>query len=152
MMDIRELSEKADYIAEQHQRLQTQWKQYGNALIQGITLAKARLHHTIACTPGDGLRFFLFEHFAIRIQPGKGFNNHRIEYYLELADGSDKLLIGHANMDNDGRIDNAFSARDREKVLTHYLELIQPIYDSLYLAVHENTPVSLARLQQAAVA
>ncbi|WP_041526128.1 formate hydrogenlyase regulator HycA [Pantoea sp. At-9b] len=151
-MDIRELSEKATYIAEQQQRLQAQWKQYGNALVQGITLAKARLHHTIDCTPGEGLRFFLFEHFVIGIQPGAGFNNHRIEYYLELADGSDKLLIGSANMDNDGRIDNAFSNRDREQVLTHYLALIQPIYDSLYLAVHENTPVSMERLQQAAVA
>lgn len=152
MMDIRELSDKAAYIADKHQRLQAQWKQYGNALVQGITLAKARLHHTIACTPGDGLRFFLFEHFVIHIQPGKGFNNHRIEYFLALPDGSDKLLIGHANIDDDGCIDNTFSNRDREQVLTHYLELIQPIYDSLYLAVHENTPVSMERLQQAAVA
>ena len=62
------------------------------------------------------------------------------------------MLIAKATIDDDGLIDNAVSNRDREKVLEHYLELIRPVYDSLYLAVQQNTPLSMALLQQSAVA
>lgn len=148
-MDIRELSEKAEYIADKHQRLQAQWKLYGNTLTQGITLAKARLYHTVASSPNDDLRFFLFDHFVIHIRQGEGFNSHSIEYHLELPDGGDNFLIARAKINEEGSVDGSFSNRDREQVLAHYLDLIRPVYDSLYLAVHENLPVSMEQLQRA---
>ncbi|EPF13030.1 MULTISPECIES: formate hydrogenlyase regulator HycA [Cedecea] len=151
-MNIWELSEKAEYIADKHQRLLSQWHHYGNTLIQGITLSKAKLHHSVGCNADESLRFFLFDHFAIHISLAEGFNSHTIEYAIALRDGSDKVLIAKAVIDDDGRIDNLISNRDREKVLDHYLELIRPVYDSLYQAVHDNTPLSLALLQQSAVA
>ncbi|VEC02190.1 Formate hydrogenlyase regulatory protein hycA [Cedecea lapagei] len=151
-MNIWELSEKAEYIADRHQRLLDQWHQYGNTLIQGITLSKAKLHHAVGCSQDESLRFFLFDHFVIQINLAEGFNSHTIEYAIELHDGSDKILIAKATIDDDGRIDNLISNGDREKVLDHYLELIRPVYDSLYLAVQQNTPLSMTLLQQSAVA
>ncbi|AIR60059.1 formate hydrogenlyase regulator HycA [Klebsiella sp. Ap-873] len=151
-MNIWELSEKAEYIADKHQRLLSQWHLYGNTLIQGITLSKAKLHHAVGCNPDESLRFFLFDHFVIQINLAEGFNSHTIEYSIELRDGSDNVLIAKATIDDDGLIDNAVSNRDREKVLEHYLELIRPVYDSLYLAVQQNTPLSMTLLQQSAVA
>ncbi|MBP2200139.1 formate hydrogenlyase regulator HycA [Pantoea cypripedii] len=150
-MDIRELSEKAEYIADKHQRMQAQWKLYGNTLTQGITLAKARLYHTVASSPHDELRFFLFDHFVIQIRPGEGFNSHSIEYHLELPEGGDNIMIAKASINEEGNIDGGFSIRDREQVLAHYLDLIRPVYDSLYLAAHENIPVSIEQLQRAVV-
>ncbi|WP_416414852.1 formate hydrogenlyase regulator HycA [Pantoea sp. App145] len=150
-MDIRELSEKAEYIADKHQRMQAQWKLYGNTLTQGITLAKARLYHTVASSPNDELRFFLFDHFVIQIRPAKGFNSHSIEYQLELPQGGGNIMIAQANMNEEGRVDDRFSNRDRDQVLAHYLDLIRPVYDSLYLAAHENIPVSIEQLQRAVV-
>ncbi|WP_336706682.1 MULTISPECIES: formate hydrogenlyase regulator HycA [unclassified Cedecea] len=151
-MNIWELSEKAEYIADKHQRLLSQWHLYGNTLIHGITLSKAKLHHAVGCNPDESLRFFLFDHFVIQINLAEGFNSHTIEYSIELRDGSDNVLIAKATIDDDGLIDNAVSNRDREKVLEHYLELIRPVYDSLYLAVQQNTPLSMALLQKSAVA
>ncbi|HHU8885194.1 TPA: formate hydrogenlyase regulator HycA, partial [Escherichia coli] len=54
-MTIWEISEKADYIAQRHRRLQDQWHIYCNSLVQGITLSKARLHHAMSCAPDKEL-------------------------------------------------------------------------------------------------
>lgn len=151
-MDIWELNKKAEYIASKHRCLLSQWNQYRNTLIQGITLSRAKLHHVIDCTPDESMRFFLFDYFVIQINLAGGFNSHAIEYAIELRDGSDKVLIARATIDDDGLIDNVISNRDREKVLDHYLELIRPVYDCLYLAVQQNTPLSMTLLQQSAVA
>ncbi|MCT4704841.1 formate hydrogenlyase regulator HycA [Enterobacteriaceae bacterium H11S18] len=151
-MNIWELSEKAEYIADKHQRLLAQWQHYGNTLIQGITLSKAKLHHAVGCNPDDDVRFFLFDHFVIHIALAEGFNSHTIEYYVEKRDGSDKILIAQAILDDDGRVDGSISNRNREQVLEHYLEKIRPVYDSLYRAVHDDAPLSLIPLQQKALA
>lgn len=151
-MDIWELSEKAEYIADKRQRLLSQWRRYRNTLIQEITQSKAKLHHTMGCSADESLRFFLFDHFVIRINLAEGFNSHTIEYAIELRDGSDKILIAKAILDDDGFINNDFSNRDREKVLGHYLELMCPVFDTLYLAVQQNIPLSMTLLHQSAEA
>lgn len=151
-MNIWELSEKAEYIADRHQRLLAQWQHYGNTLIQGITLSKAKLHHAVGCNPDDDVRFFLFDHFVIHIRLAEGFNSHTIEYNIEKRDGSDKILIAEAILDDDGRVDGSISNRNREQVLEHYLEKIRPVYDSLYRAVHDDAPLSLLPLQQKSLA
>ncbi|HEY1847019.1 MAG TPA: formate hydrogenlyase regulator HycA [Buttiauxella sp.] len=151
-MNIWELSEKAEYIADKHQRLLAQWQHYCNTLIQGITLSKAKLHHAVGCNPDDSLRFFLFDHFVIHVTLAEGFNSHTIEYYVEKRDGEDKILIAKAIMDDEGRVDGGISNRNREQVLEHYLEKIRPVYDSLYRAVHDDAPVSLVPLQHKALA
>lgn len=151
-MNIWELSEKAEYIAGKHQRLLTQWQNYCNTLIQGITLSKARLHHAVGCHPDDGLRFFLFDHFIIHIQLAEGFNSHTIEYYVEKRDGEEKILIAKAMITDEGRIDDQISNRNREQVLEHYLEKIRPVYDSLYRAVQDDTPISMAQFQHPVLA
>ena len=66
-MTIWEISEKADYIAQRHRRLQDQWHIYCNSLVQGITLSKARLHPAMSCAPDEELHFVLFEHFRIYV-------------------------------------------------------------------------------------
>lgn len=151
-MNIWELSEKAEYIADKHQRLLAQWQNYCNTLIQGITLSKVRLHHTVGCNPNDSLRFFLFGHFVIQVALAEGFNSHTIEYYVGKRDSEDKVLIAKAVMDDEGRLDGGISNRNRELVLEHYLEKIRPVYDSLYTAVHDDAPVSLVQLQHQALA
>lgn len=151
-MNIWELSEKAEYIADKHQRLLSQWQNYCNTLIQGITLSKAKLHHAVGCNPDDSLRFFLFDHFLIHIRLAEGFNSHTIEYYVEKRDGGEKTLIAKAIINDDGRIDDLISNRNREQVLEHYLEKIRPVYDSLYRAVHDDAPVSMLQLQHKALA
>ena len=72
-MTIWEISEKADYIAQRHRRLQDQWHIYCNSLVQGITLSKARLHHAMSCAPDKELCFVLFEHFRIYVTLADGF-------------------------------------------------------------------------------
>lgn len=151
-MNIWELSEKAEYIADRHQRLHAHWQQYGNTLIQGITLSKAKLHHAVSCNPEDSLRFFLFDHFVIHIALAEGFNSHTIEYFIEKRDGADKILIAQAVLDDEGRVDGTISIRSRQQILEHYLEKIRPVYDRLYRAVQDNAPVSLLPLQQKALA
>ena len=121
-MTIWEISEKADYIAERHRRLQDQWRIYCNSLVQGITLSKARLHHAMSCAPDKDLCFVLFEHFTIYVTLADGFNSHTIEYYVETKDGDDKQLIAQAELTIDGKVDERISNRDREQVLEHYLE------------------------------
>jgi formate hydrogenlyase regulatory protein HycA len=102
-MTIWEISEKADYIAERHRRLQDQWRIYCNSLVQGITLSKARLHHAMSCAPDKDLCFVLFEHFTIYVTLADGFNSHTIEYYVETKDGDDKQLIAQAQLTIDGK-------------------------------------------------
>ncbi|ONF78876.1 transcriptional regulator [Salmonella enterica subsp. enterica serovar Typhimurium] len=121
-MTIWEISEKADYIAQRHRRLQDQWHIYCNSLVQGITLSKARLHHAMSCAPERDLCFVLFEHFRIYVALADGFNSHTIEYYVETKDGEDKQLIAQAQLDIDGKVDERVNNRDREQVLEHYLE------------------------------
>ena len=151
-MTIWEISEKADYIAERHRRLQDQWRIYCNSLVQGITLSKARLHHAMSCAPDKDLCFVLFEHFVIYVTLADGFNSHTIEYYVEKRNGEDRVLIAKAILDDEGRVDNSISNRNREDVLEHYLEKIHPVYESLYSAVNTDTPVSMGQLQQSAQA
>ncbi|HBQ3768188.1 TPA: formate hydrogenlyase regulator HycA [Salmonella enterica subsp. enterica serovar Senftenberg] len=145
-MTIWEISEKADYIAQRHRRLQDQWHIYCNSLVQGITLSKARLHHAMSCAPERDLCFVLFEHFRIYVALADGFNSHTIEYYVETKDGEDKQLIAQAQLDIDGKVDDRVNNRDREQVLEHYLEKIASVYDSLYTAVETNSPVNLRQL------
>jgi len=147
-MNIWELSEKAEYIADKNQRLQAQWHQYGNTLIRGITLSKAKLHHSVGCTQDESLSFSLFEYFTVHISMARGFNNHAIEFVLSQPESGDKVLIAKATIDEEGLIDNSISNRDCDKILDHYLEKIRPVYECLYRAVHENTPLSMALLQQ----
>ncbi len=147
-MTIWELSEKADYIASRHQRLLDQWQHYCNTLTQAITLSKAHLHHAVGCNPDDDLRFFLFDHFIVRIALGNGFNSHTISYYLESREGDDQALIAQAQMDDEGTVDGSVSNRARDQVLEHYLGLITPIYEQLYRAVHDDVPLNMALLCQ----
>ncbi len=81
-MTIWEISEKADYIAQRHRRLQDQWHYLRNSLVQGITLSKARLHHAMSCAPDKELCFVLLNIFAFT-SPADAFNSHTIEYYVE---------------------------------------------------------------------
>ncbi|MDA8477478.1 formate hydrogenlyase regulator HycA [Citrobacter sp. Awk 4] len=145
-MTIWEISEKADYIAQRHRRLQDQWRIYCNSLVQGITLSKARLHHAMSCAPEKDLCFVLFEHFTIYVTLADGFNSHTIEYYVETKDSEEKQLIAQAQLTIDGIVDEHVSNRDREQVLEHYLEKIASVYDSLYAAVETNTPVNMHQL------
>ena len=145
-MTIWEISEKADYIAQRHRRLQDQWHIYCNSLVQGITLSKARLHHAMSCAPDKELCFVLFEHFRIYVTLADGFNSHTIEYYVETKDGEDKQRIAQAQLSLDGMIDGKVNIRDREQVLEHYLEKIAGVYDSLYTAIENNVPVNLSQL------
>lgn len=145
-MTIWEISEKADYIAQRHRRLQDQWRIYCNSLVQGITLSKARLHHAMSCAPDKDLCFVLFEHFTIYVTLADGFNSHTIEYYVETKDSEEKQLIAQAQLTIDGKVDEHVSNRDREQVLEHYLEKIASVYDSLYTAVETNTPVNMHQL------
>ena len=83
-MTIWEISEKADYIAQRHRRLQDQWHIYCNSLVQGITLSKARLHHAMSCAPDKELCFVLFEHFGkVNIRD----REQVLEHYLEKIAG-----------------------------------------------------------------
>ncbi len=93
-MTIWEISEKADYIAQRHRRLQDQWHIYCNSLVQGITLSKARLHHAMSCAPDKELCFVLFEHFRIYVTLADGFNSHTIEYYVETKEGKLWFALG----------------------------------------------------------
>jgi len=145
-MTIWEISEKADYIAGRHHRLQEEWRSYCNALVQGVTLSKARLHHAIGCAPEQQLCFVLFEHFTVYITLTGGFNGHTIEYAIANKESEERRVIAKAQLSSDGKVDGAFSVRDREKVLEHYLGKIAAVYDNLYAAMEADTPVNLTTL------
>ncbi|WP_297115549.1 formate hydrogenlyase regulator HycA [Enterobacter sp. ECC-175] len=144
-MTIWEISEKADYIAQRHHQLQEQWHLYCNALVQGITLSKARLHHAVSCAAQGDMRFVLFDHFTIYVTLADTFNSHTIEYYVETKEG-EKERIAQAELMADGMVDGHVSNRDRQQVLEHYLEKIAPVYNGLYAAVEHDLPVNLRQL------
>lgn len=144
-MTIWEISEKADYIAQRHQQLHDQWQRYCNALVQGVTLSKARLHHAMSCTSEEDLCFVLFGHFTIYVTLADSFNSHTIEYYVETKEGG-KQRIAQAQLMVDGTVDGHVSNRDRQQVLEHYLEKIAPVYNNLYSAVEHDLPVNLEQL------
>ncbi len=145
-MTIWEISEKADYIAGRHHRLQEAWRSYCNTLVQGITLAKARLHHTIGCAPEQQLCFVLFDHFMVYITLSGGFNGHTIEYAIANKGSKEKRVIAEARLTSDGKIDGLFEVCDREKVLEHYLGKLAAVYDTLYAAMEADTPVNLTTI------
>ncbi|WP_039057169.1 formate hydrogenlyase regulator HycA [Enterobacter sp. Bisph1] len=145
-MTIWEISEKADYIAGQHHRLQEAWRSYCNALVQGVTLSKARLHHAISGAPQQQLCFVLFEHFTVYISLTGGFNGHTIEYAIANKESDERRVIAKAQLTVDGKVDGAFSVSDREKVLDHYLCKIASVYDNLYAAMAADRPVNLTTL------
>ncbi|MBW6090480.1 formate hydrogenlyase regulator HycA [Escherichia coli] len=122
-MTIWEISEKADYIAQRHRRLQDQWHIYCNSLVRGdhvIESAPASRHELRAGQKNSVSSFF--EHFRIYVTTADGFNSHTIEYYVETKDGEDKQRIAQAQLSIDGMIDGKVNIRDREQVLEHYLE------------------------------
>lgn len=145
-MTIWEISEKADFIAERHHRLQEEWQAYCNSLVQGITLSKAHLHHGMHCAPERDLCFVLFEHFLITVTLADGFNSHTIHYLVESKNGGEQMRIAEAQLAQDGRIDDRISNRDRAQVLEHYLEKIGPVYNGLYAAMEKDAPVNLHQL------
>lgn len=147
-MTIWEISEKADYIADRHRRHQDQWRVYCNALVQGITLSKARLHHAMNCAPDKELSFVLFEHFIVSVTLADNFNSHTVEYYVETRDGLNKECVARAELSDSGFIDGTVNIRVREQVLEHYLDKISPVYDTLYAALESDSPVSFDKLAQ----
>ncbi|UXY11930.1 formate hydrogenlyase regulator HycA [Kosakonia sp. ML.JS2a] len=145
-MTIWEISEKADFIAGRHHRLQEEWRHYCNTLVQGITLSKARLHHAIGCAPEQQLCFVLFEHFTLSVTLVGGFNGHTIEYAIAGKDGGEPRVIAQAQLSSDGLIDGVINNRDREKVLNHYLDAIADVYNNLYAAMETDSPVTLTAI------
>ncbi|KAA8997034.1 formate hydrogenlyase regulator HycA [Affinibrenneria salicis] len=148
-MTISELSEKAELIAERQRRLQSHWHTYGNTLVQAITLSKYKLHHVINCEPQDGLCFWLFNHFVLRVDKDQGFNAHTIDYRLESREGGESLRIASARLDNDGLLDGGIDIRNRDKVLEHYLAKIGPVYDCLWQAMQSDTALTLSAIAPA---
>ena len=150
-MTIWEISEKADYIADRHRRQQKLWHSYCNSLVQGITLSKARLHHTVSGAPSEGVSFVLFDHFIIHVTLDTGFNSHTIHYRLETPSGEEPRAIGQAHLGSDGTVDDGVNCHDREQVLAHYLDKIEPVYQRLYDAIENDRPVDLAQLMSGQV-
>lgn len=143
-MTISELSVKAEFIADRHRRLQSQWHTYCNTLVQAITLSKYKLHHAISCEPEEGLRFYLFDHFIIRVVQAPDFNCHTIHYRLETRDGKESALIASAELDHKGMLDGQIANKDRPAVLEHYLSKIGKVYDCLYEAIEKDRPLEIA--------
>ncbi|ELY9425046.1 formate hydrogenlyase regulator HycA [Cronobacter dublinensis] len=143
-MILSELSQKAEFIADRHRCLQAHWHTYCNTLVQAITLSRQKLHHSLGCEPQNGLCFFLFEHFAIRVEQAEGFHCRTINYLIARRDGRDETLLATAQLDTQGRLDGAVDIRDREKVLAHYLDHIGAVYDGLYDAVQHDVPLRIS--------
>ncbi|WP_054627406.1 formate hydrogenlyase regulator HycA, partial [Cronobacter sakazakii] len=140
-MILSELSQKAEFIADRHRALQTHWHTYCNTLVQAITLSRQKLHHSLGCEPQNGLCFFLFEHFAIRVEQAEGFHCRTINYLIARRDGSEEMLLATAQLDAKGLLDSVVDIRDRERVLAHYLDKIGALVDGLYDAVQQDTPL-----------
>ncbi|EKM0365075.1 formate hydrogenlyase regulator HycA [Cronobacter turicensis] len=145
-MILSELSQKAEFIADRHRALQTHWHTYCNTLVQAITLSRQKLHHSLGCEPQNGLCFFLFEHFAIRVEQAEGFHSRTINYLIARRDGSEETLLATAQLDAKGMLDGAVDIRDRERVLAHYLDKIGALYDGLYDAVQHDTPLHISEI------
>ncbi|WP_105573171.1 formate hydrogenlyase regulator HycA [Cronobacter sakazakii] len=145
-MILSELSQKAEFIADRHRALQTHWHTYCNTLVQAITLSRQKLHHSLGCEPQNGLCFFLFEHFAIRVEQAEGFHCRTINYLIARRDGSEETLLATAQLDAKGLLDGVVDIRDRERVLAHYLDKIGALVDGLYDAVQQDTPLRISEI------
>ena len=145
-MILSELSQKAEFIADRHRALQTHWHTYCNTLVQAITLSRQKLHHSLGCEPQNGLCFFLFEHFAIRVEQAEGFHCRTINYLVARRDGSEETLLATAQLDAKGLLDGVVDIRDRERVLAHYLDKIGALVDGLYDAVQQDTPLRISEI------
>ncbi|EPD3275435.1 formate hydrogenlyase regulator HycA [Cronobacter sakazakii] len=145
-MILSELSQKAEFIADRHRALQTHWHTYRNTLVQAITLSRQKLHHSLGCEPQNGLCFFLFEHFAIRVEQAEGFHCRTINYLIARRDGSEETLLATAQLDAKGLLDGVVDIRDRERVLAHYLDKIGALVDGLYDAVQQDTPLRISEI------
>ncbi|EPS2706830.1 formate hydrogenlyase regulator HycA [Cronobacter turicensis] len=145
-MILSELSQKAEFIADRHRALQTHWHTYCNTLVQAITLSRQKLHHSLGCEPQNGLCFFLFEHFAIRVEQAEGFHCRTINYQIARRDGSEETLLATAQLDAKGMLDGAVDIRDRERVLAHYLDKIGALYEGLYDAIQHDTPLHISEI------
>ncbi|ELQ6140335.1 formate hydrogenlyase regulator HycA [Cronobacter sakazakii] len=145
-MILSELSQKAEFIADRHRALQTHWHTYCNTLVQAITLSRQKLHHSLGCEPQNGLCFFLFEHFAIRVEQAEGFHCRTINYLIARRDGSEETLLATAQLDAKGLLDGVVDIRDRERVLAHYLDKIGALVDGLYDAVQHDTPLRISEI------
>ncbi|EGT4510924.1 formate hydrogenlyase regulator HycA [Cronobacter sakazakii] len=145
-MILSELSQKAEFIADRHRALQTHWHTYCNTLVQAITLSRQKLHHSLGCEPQNGLCFFLFEHFAIRVEQAEGFHCRTINYLIARRDGSEETLLATAQLDAKGMLDGVVDIRDRERVLAHYLDKIGALVDGLYDAVQQDTPLRISEI------
>ena len=145
-MILSELSQKAEFIADRHRALQTHWHTYCNTLVQAITLSRQKLHHSLGFEPQNGLCFFLFEHFAIRVEQAEGFHCRTINYLIARRDGSEETLLATAQLDAKGLLDGVVDIRDRERVLAHYLDKIGALVDGLYDAVQQDTPLRISEI------
>lgn len=145
-MNLSELSEKANFIAGQQRVLRTHWNHYGNSLIQGITLSKASLHLSVASNTDNGLGFWLFDHFLIRVTPEQAFNGHVFNYTVEARDEQASVLIGRTRLGTDGLLDGSISVDEREAVLSHFLDTISGIYAALYQATERGESLTLETL------
>ena len=143
-MTLSELSQKAEFIADRHRALQSHWHTYCNTLVQAITLSRHKLHHSMGCEPQEGLCFFLFDHFAIRVEQADGFNCHTVTYSIETRDGREQACVATAQLDQRGLLDGAVNIRDRDRVLEHYLSKISGVYDALYAAVQGDAPLQIS--------
>jgi formate hydrogenlyase regulatory protein HycA len=147
-MNLSELTEKANFIAGQQRVLRTHWNHYGNSLIQAITLSKASLHLTPTSGIDDGLAFWLFDHFLIRVTPEQAFNGHIFNYTVEARDEQTRVLIGRARLKDDGVLDDSININEREAVLNHFLNLISGIYTAIFQATTRGESLTLATLAQ----
>lgn len=151
-MTLSELSQKANFIAGQQRVLHSHWNHYGNSLVQGITLSKASLHLNVANTTDNGtdngLGFWLFDHFLIRVTPEQAFNGHIFHYTVEARDDQTRVLIGQARLGDDGLLEGGISVNEREAVLAHFLNIISGIYTALYQATERGESLNLATLAQ----
>ncbi|ELY4670140.1 formate hydrogenlyase regulator HycA [Cronobacter muytjensii] len=145
-MILSELSQKAEVIADRHRCLQAHWHTYCNTLVQAITLSRQKLHHSLGCEPQNGLCFFLFEHFAVRVEQAEGFHSRTIHYVIARRDGREETLLATAHLDAQGLLDGTVDIRDREQVLAHYLDNIGALYDALYDAVQHDAPLRISEI------
>ncbi|EPT6932711.1 formate hydrogenlyase regulator HycA [Cronobacter malonaticus] len=145
-MILSELSQKAEFIDDRHRALQAHWHTYCNTLVQAITLSRQKLHHSLGCEPQNGLCFFLFEHFAIRVEQAEGFHCRTINYLIARRDGSEETLLATAQLDAKGLLDGTVDIRDRERVLAHYLDKIGALVDGLYDAVQHDAPLRISEI------
>ncbi len=147
-MNLSELSEQAHFIAGQQRVLRAHWNRYGNSLIQAVTLSKASLHLTPASGTDDGLAFWLFDHFLIRVTPEQAFNGHIFNYSVEARDDENRVVIGRARLGDDGVLDGSINIEEREAVLNHFLNIISGIYSAIFQATTRGESLTLASLAQ----